>query len=202
VRRDGAIAVTTPTGFADWIPYILDDEGPEVNASSDEPGGVSKYGVSLTTYRDYCRATKLPVPVAGDVADLTANGASAFYSWFLGDMMLDQLPAALAYRVADLAVTLGREGAVDALCSALGVWPVPTAMTAALVAAAKAADQTCLLWSLSGAWLATKRAQGGAAGRAKYGDGWNARRNKVHARATAMVTWEDEDELYEREKAS
>lgn len=180
--------MTTPAGFADWIGYVLADEGPEVNQSTDEPGGVSRYGVSLAAYSDYRRAEKLPAPVVADVAAMTPAAATEFYAWFLGDMMLDQLPEALAYRIADLAVTLGREGAVEALCVALGVWPMPATMTAALVTDAEAADQRSLLLALGAAWLATKRTQGGAAGKARYGHGWNVRANRVHDRAAAMVT--------------
>jgi hypothetical protein len=176
----------TPTGFATWIPFILEDEGAEVNESPDEPGGISKYGVSLNAMADYCKANNLPPPLIDYIRNLTEDNAKLFYAWFFAPMMLDHMPDAIAYRIADLVVTLGRTGAIEAVSVALGIWPIPTTM-AGLFPDILKANQTALIWGLSGVWLATKRAQGGPLGRMKYAHGWTVRRNKVQTRSLAMV---------------
>jgi lysozyme family protein len=179
--------VAGATPFDVWMPYILIDEGPEVNASKDEPGGISKYGVSLSAYSDYCKSLGLPAPTVDDVSNLTSDTASIFYVWFFEPFTLDKFTPAIAYRIADLVVTLGRDGAFEALCETLGIWPIVLTMTPALVQAINAVDQKQLIWGMSGAWLATKRTEGGIVGKQKYGNGWNARRNKAHGRSMAMI---------------
>jgi lysozyme family protein len=185
--RVATIAGTVPTGFNTWIQFILDDEDPTVNESPDEPGGISCWGISLFALQDYYKAQKLPPATADDVRNLTSVSAATFYNWFLSTFMLDQVSIAIAYRISDLVVTLGRVGAVEAVCVALGIYPIPTAMTQDIINSINAADQKQLIWALSGVWLATKRSLT-PTGKIKYGHGWNNRRNNAHTRAIALVT--------------
>lgn len=176
-----------PAGFTTWIAYILADEGPEVNQSPDEPGGISKYGVSLSAYDDYCHANGLAVPSTTDIANLTVGQATEFYSWFFSPFMLDQMTAAVAYRIADLVVTLGRNGAMEVICETLGIWPIADAMTPAILALINGTDAVVLIWGLSAAWLATKRGKS-AAGTVTYGNGWNNRMLDSKSKSLALVS--------------
>lgn len=181
----GSTKMATPNGFVTWVQYILEDEGSEVNQSSDEPGGISVYGVSLSAYGDYCKANNLPSPTTADIAAMTAAKASDFYAWFFSTLLLDQFPPAVAYRIADIVTNLGRTGGVEAVGVALGLFPVPTVMTPAVVSVVNALDPAQFVCSLSGVWLENKHAD--AAGWVKYGNGWTARRNKAHARAVGLL---------------
>jgi len=182
--------MTTPTGFDQWIGYILEDEGPEVNISPDEPGGISCYGVSLLALADYNRAMSLPKPVAADVSSMTVNRAETFYAWFLSDLMLDQQTAAVAYRLADITVNIGQVGAAHALCLATGIWPLSDQVTPALCTAAKALDQKQLICALSAVWIGLKYGSGTpvGAGWTHYGHGWTNRRNAAHSRALGLIS--------------
>ena len=177
--------MTDPSGFATWINYILDDEGPELNQSPDEPGGASRRGVSVSALTDYNKSVSLPAATVADIINLTDAQATTFYQWFFSTLMLDQVPSAVAYRIADIVTNLGHTGGVEALGIALGIYPVPTEMTPAIVSMVNAFDQGQLLCSLSGVWLENKHAD--EAGWLKYGAGWTSRRNKAHARAMGLL---------------
>ena len=182
--------MTKPTGFDIWINYILDDEGPELNVSPDEPGGASRSGVSVDALTDFYNATYPQGHAAATIADvtaMTATSAGQFYEWFLGTMMLDQLTPAVAYRIADIEVNLGRNGGLWAVCLALGISPFPPAMTQGVISQVKAVDPAQMIMALSGVWLSWKHAN--AIGWVKYGNGWTNRRNKAHSRAIGLITW-------------
>ena len=58
--------------LAQSLAYITGDEGPELNVSPGEPGGASKWGVSLTVLSEHLGK---PCAVA-DVAALTPDDAN------------------------------------------------------------------------------------------------------------------------------
>jgi lysozyme family protein len=173
-----------PAGFDNWIQFLLEDEGAEVNESPDEPGGISKYGVSLNAYSDYARAGHYSVS-KDVIRDLTAGEAKAFYEWFFGPLLLDDLAPAVAYRIADIVANLGRHGGALTVQIAIGLWPISPAMTPEIIAAVEAVDPATMVYALSAVWLAEKAAR--PASWAKYGHGWTNRRNKVTARALALI---------------
>src|ERR1035437_5930775 len=177
---------TSPTGFDQWIGFILVDEGPELNQNAQEPGGASRFGVSVDALTDYHHSVGLPVATIADVVAITSDQAIAFYRWYLSSLMLDQLPAAIAYRLADIATNLGQVGGARALCLALGVWPLSDQVTPALCGAARQLDQTQLICALSGVWMGQKH--GAGKGWEQDGHGWTARRSKAHARALSLIT--------------
>src|SRR5262245_38791457 len=110
------------------IALVLASEGADVNRSPGEPSGISKYGVSLATYREYWIAMKLPppLPTADTIASLTAAQASNFYRGHFADhIAFDDLPAGVDYRLFDITVNLGRGGGLTLLAQVLGfdaVW--------------------------------------------------------------------------------
>jgi lysozyme family protein len=178
--------MTVPNGFNKWVGWILEDEGPEVNRSPDEPGNISCYGISLTALSDYNKAMNLPSPTADDVANITAATASNFYSWFFSALNLDQVPAMVAYRIADIVTNLGRVGGTTCVQICLCIFPTTGIMDAATLAAVKAATPATLCLQLDAAWLAWKHNQT-ATGWGTYGKGWTARVLKVRARLGALT---------------
>ncbi len=169
---------------ASWpqsIAYVLENEGAEINRSSSEPGGISKYGVSLETYRESCAASGLPRPSADTIAALTADQAAAFYrSYFADHILFDYLPAGVDYRLLDITVNLGRSGGPALLAGVVGL----SGSMSELAAAAAGHDAAELIKALGAAWLAKKQAGGGWA---KYGRGWTNRSVEAEGRALAMI---------------
>lgn len=171
------------TGFDQWIGFILDDEGAELNIGGSEPGGASRYGVSVTALSDAFKAQGAPPATIDDIRNLTRDNAIAFYRWYFAPMRLDELSPGVAYRLADIETNLGPTGGVWALGLALGAYPLPDKMTDGLIAQAKGMDAKQLIAALSAAFLARKHE---SPGWAHYDHGWINRRNKAHARAMAM----------------
>jgi lysozyme family protein len=171
------------TNLPTALGYITGDEGEELNVSPDEPGGASKWGVTLT---DLSEVRGRPCTVA-DVAALTQNDASQIYGTrFAKPIYFDDLPGGLDYRMLDCAVTLGVTGAIEALQMCLAIWPTTGVMDAPTLAAVKAATPAVLVLQLDAAWLTWKRGLT-ATGWQKYGHGWVNRVLKVRARLPAMM---------------
>ena len=174
--------------LAQSLTYITGDEGPELNVSPDEPGGASKWGVTLT---DLSEVRGKTCSVA-DVAGLTQDDASQIYGTrFAVPIHFDDLPSGVDYRMLDCAVTLGITGAVEVLQMALGMWPLTGAMDAPTLTALKTVEtstlEECMIYALSAAWITAKRSNGGAAGWEKYGHGWTSRNMRATNRATNMT---------------
>src|ERR1700754_2262470 len=93
------------------VEYILEDEGPEVNESPDEPGGISKYGVSLNALGDHYAARGLPRPSKDVVRNLTRDQAADFYRGEAEALRLNDLPPGVDYVVMNTAMTVGKAGA-------------------------------------------------------------------------------------------
>jgi lysozyme family protein len=173
---------------AQALAYIDEDEGPEVNVSAGEPGGISCRGLSLTVLQEYHAAHGMRTATADDVRHMTAELAGQVYSWrFLDPIKFDDLPAGIDYRLADAAITLGGTGAITTLQIALQRWPITGAMDEATIGAAHAEDPRVVIAALDAAWLTWKHGMS-AEGWAKYNHGWLNRVRKVHARALAMTT--------------
>ena len=169
------------TNLPQSLGYITTDEGPEVNISAGEPGGISKFGVSLTVLSEYRKA---PVTFA-DVEALTQDDANEVYkARFAVPIQFDALPSGADYRLLDMAVSLGPTGAITALQMALRMWPVTGAMDAPTLAAVATADPKSLIESLSAAWITAKHATGGWP---VNGHGWSNRNIRATDRAIAMI---------------
>jgi lysozyme family protein len=180
--------------FDDWIGLILKAEGPEINENVDEPGGISCYGVSLSSLADYNKANKLPSPTRDDVRSMTEDRAKQFYAWFFTPLRLNDLPDAIAYRLADIATNIGRSGGVAALemalmcCggSAVVKWPFPEAINDAYIVGIKSVTPTALITALSAYWVGYKHAQT-ATGWVKYNHGWTNRLLEAQSNALGLI---------------
>lgn len=180
------------TNRAAALAYIDQDEGPEVNVSSGEPGGISCRGVSLTVLQEYNKAHGLPAATFDSVRAMTADLAGKVYSWrFLDPIRFDELPAGIDYRMADCAITLGLTGVAVVTQMALLMWPVTGRIDDDTLKAIKGDDPHILLAALDAAWLTWKHSQGDDAHAAKgwkdHGHGWTNRVRNVHGRALALM---------------
>jgi lysozyme family protein len=171
------------SNLAQSLTYITGDEGPELNVSPDEPGGASKWGVTLTDLSE----VRGKVCTVDDVGALTQDDANAIFSTrFAVPIHFNDLPSGVDYRMLDCAVTLGITGSIEALQMCLAMWPTTGAMDAPTLAAVNAATSAVLVLQLDAAWLTWKRMLE-ADGWSKYGRGWTNRVLKVRARLPAMM---------------
>lgn len=169
--------------LATALGYIDEDEGPEVNISPDEPGGASKWGVTLTDLSE----VRGKVCTVDDVSALTQDDANQIYTTrFAVPICFNDLPGGVDYRMLDCAVTLGVTGAIEALQMCLAMWPTTGVMDTPTLAAVKTATPAILVLQLDAAWLTWKRGLT-VDGWKKYGHGWNNRVLKVRSRLPAMI---------------
>lgn len=166
------------------LTYVLSDEGSGLNLSASEPGGASKYGVSLTALDDWYKVLNHPRATVADVAAIDDAKARAFYAArFCEPIRFDELPVGVDYRLLDIEINLGPTGGILALQAALGQ-PATGKMSDALLAKAKAQPADKLIQALSDAWMAKKRQ---SSSWSKYGPGWTNRNTRATARALAML---------------
>lgn len=171
------------------VNWILEDEGPEFNRSAGEPGGGSKFGVSLTAYREAGR----PNFTLDQLGALTKVDAMAFYSaTILPQIRFDELPVGIDYRVADIRVNLGQTGCINLLELCAGFWwPLTGKLDERLLQAVHAEEPGALILALSAAWLAKKHESPnwGPSPQTKtgYGHGWWNRDQRAFKRALGML---------------
>lgn len=140
---------------------ILKSEDGTLNVAKSEPGGASKWGVSVDLLTDYRKRRGLPPATIADVAALDDKGvqASAIYTeMLLGPLRFDGMPSGVDYRLADIATNAGLTGGIAFLELSLGIWPLSnaTAVSDALMSAVFGADPAALIHALSAAWIAQK----------------------------------------------
>ncbi len=122
------------------VSYILEDEGPEINVSPSEPGGISVYGLSLTYMKEI-----VPGTTFDDVRAITRDRAAEIYGTIVAPTVrFDDLASGPDYRLLDIRVNLGLTGGVQALELALGRFPLTGRLTDDLVAAANTVPERCL----------------------------------------------------------
>jgi lysozyme family protein len=179
----------------DWdatIANILQWEGPEVNVSKDEPGGVSKYGVSLQTYTDFCKTNHLPVPTFDTINNFTADDASNFYkAYFASNIDFDDLPAGVDFRLMDIVVNLGMTGTHKLVSAVCDQW-VPSTPTS-IAGYLKGLDPVATINALSTGWISIKSTSphwyvaSPVPGDLSYGHGWTKRNIAQRTLALTMV---------------
>lgn len=173
--------------LAQTLAYIDEDEGPEVNISASEPGGSSCHGVTMEVLQEYNKAHGLAVPTLDDMKAMTSALAGQIFQWrYLDAIQFNELPAAIDYRLADAAISLGETGACLIAQMALAIWPTTGIMDAATLAAIKGAEPIVLLAALDAAWLTWKRGLT-PTGWATFGHGWTNRIINVRDRYTMML---------------
>lgn len=170
------------------VNWILEDEGPEFNRNAGEPGGGSKYGVSLTAYREAGH----PGFTLDQLGALTRDQAATFYtSVILPQIRFDELPVGVDYRVADIRVNLGQTGCVQLLELIAADWPFSGKFDDALLVELHKQESGALILALSAAWLAKKHESPnwGPSPQTKigYGHGWWNRDQRAFHHALDML---------------
>ena len=108
--------------FDKVMEWVFEDEG-GVTISSDEPGGISTWGVSRTAYSEYL---KRPVSL-DEMKALTKDEARKFYRDKFWGVVATDKPAGLRYATFDFAINSGiaraneyadQHPTIDALCDA------------------------------------------------------------------------------------
>ena len=173
--------------LAKALAWIDEDEGPELNISSSEPGGSSKHGVSMEKLREWHKLKKLPPPTMTDMKKIDATLAGEIYTeMFAVPLAYDKLPAGVDYRLLDISVNLGINGGPRLLQGILEL-PQTGKMDEATISQACAMDPAVLVGKLGAGWLDFKKAGGGWE---KYGKGWTNRANRAEARAVSLLVKE------------
>ena len=178
---------------AQAIADIVLSEGDEVNVNppntppnQGEPGGASKFGISVVALSDFRVSKGLAAATITDVKALTEDDATAFYSgWVMPQFRFDDLPSGDDYAIFDKVTNLGLTGGISLVELTLGRLPLTGRMTDDLLVAVKAAEARTFIVALGAAWIAEKHTQPSWA---IDGHGWSNRRARVDAQALAMVS--------------
>jgi len=170
---------------------ILSWEGPEINQSNTEPGGISKYGISLVAYSDYCLKNKLPAPTANTIANLQSSDAQNFYgNWWLPQIRFNDLPNGIDVRLADIAVNLGVRGAINLMSMILQQYPLHDVLTDDDIKTIATLDIPSVILALSAGWLAIKHTSPNWAPPphgAGFGHGWTNRSVSVTQQCNSLI---------------
>lgn len=174
----------------DWV---MESEGGEINISPNEPGGISKWGVSLQTYAEWCKTQGQPKPDFDTIKNLTREKAMVFYkSAFADKFCFDDLPSGVDYRMLDVSVNLGITGGLKMLAAIVGIWS--SLDPALLAAAAKVSDPVLLSNQLGAGWIAIKSTkdtwlykQVNGKQVKGYGHGWSNRRAFADKNALKLI---------------
>jgi lysozyme family protein len=178
---------------ATTLDSILSWEGGDLNLSPGEPGGASKFGISVNFLSDYRFTQGQPKASISDVSNLTADDARNIYDvMLLSRIRFDDLPPGVDYRLADIATNSGMTGGPQLLQLALGMFPLSGSVDQATIAAAKAADPKALVIALSAAWIANKHASPSwgpnpPITKTGFGHGWSNRNNAQKEAALLLI---------------
>ncbi len=173
------------------LDLIIRWEGSDINRSPREPGGISKYGISLQTYADYEKKLGNPPPTADDIANLTEPQARDFYSvTFLPAMRFNDLPNGVDVRLVDIAVNLGITGAINCLEMVLLQNLLTGVISDNLIKVLNSYDAKMVVFALSAAWISNKHTKpswfddGTGHG---YGAGWTNRNIDLTNKTLGMI---------------
>ena len=181
------------TNRATTLASILQWEGSDLNTAPTEPGGASKYGVSVDLLTDYRLKYGLPKATIPDVAALTATDAEKIYSEMLLDRIkFDDLPSGVDYRLADIATNSGTTGGPMLLQLCLGMYPLTGQVDSETLKLVNATDPRALIIALSAAWIAAKHVSPNwnpnpGVTNTGFGHGWSNRNNAQREAALAIV---------------
>lgn len=172
---------------------ILASEDGTLNLAKTEPGGASRWGVSVDYLTDYHRKLGHPPATIQDVVDLTRDGAVQVYTAMLLDpIRFDELPSGVDYRLADITTNSGMTGGPTLLQLALGMWPLTGKVDDATMAKVKATDPKALILALSAAWITQKHNSENwnpsPVTKNGFGHGWSNRNISATQLALSMVT--------------
>lgn len=167
---------------------IILAEGSAVNLSASEPGGGSRYGVSVTVLSEARKRACVP----SDLESLTLDEAHLIYTErFARPIRFDDWQSGVDYRLLDIAVNLGVRGGINVAELVLGVWPLTGKVTDGMLTEATRRGSVAMIHALSAAWI-TKKRESPNWGPSKittrgYGHGWTNRNNAAMLTALAIA---------------
>jgi lysozyme family protein len=98
--------------FQEWFNEVLEFEGTTYTDDPADPGGATRYGLILTTYKDYLKKTDRDDNVGkDDIRNMTLDQAAEYYLWLWTSLKLDRIPERLRKGYADACVNMGKGGA-------------------------------------------------------------------------------------------
>jgi len=166
--------------YDEALRQLLAHEGGYTNDAED-PGGPTNFGITIADYRKYVQ----PDANAADVKAMRVEDAKRIYRARYWDVLrCDELPAGVDYAAFDYGVNsgVGRSGKV--LRRTLKLADDSSAVTDAVVAAARAADASGLVGAICDErlrFLQSLKTWG------VFGKGWSRRVADVKATALAMA---------------
>ncbi|MFN3659583.1 MAG: glycoside hydrolase family 108 protein, partial [Pseudolabrys sp.] len=166
--------------FQASLDRLLRHEGGYTNHPSD-PGGPTNFGITIAVYRKYVK----PNATAADVRAMTVAEAKTIYRARYWDAQrCDELPAGVDYAVFDYGVNsgIGRSGKV--LRRVLRLPDNTSAVSDAVIAAARAANASGLVAAICDERLRFLQA---LKTWPVFGKGWGRRVAEVRAAALAMA---------------
>jgi len=172
---------------------ILQWEGSDLNTSPNEPGGASKFGVSVDFLTDYHKKHGWPSATIHDVTVLTNDDAMLIYNEMLLDpLQFDVLPTGVDFRLADLTTNSGMTGGPTLLQLCLGMFPLTGTMDNQTINLVQAIDPKALVIALSAAWIAVKHQSPNwgphpPITKNGFGHGWSNRNNAQRDAALALI---------------
>lgn len=167
------------------VSLLLVSEGSELNVGGSEPGGASRYGVSVAALSDLHGRLGLPPVTVKTIENLVEAQAGDFYQQVTARACrFDDLSVGVDYAMLDITANLGPSGGAWLLQNVLGQWPLNSTISDATVLAASLVDPKILVYALGAAWMAKKRE---SSGWSKSGHGWTNRMVRVRGDALAMT---------------
>lgn len=165
--------------YDDALRRLLAHEGGYSNHPAD-PGGPTKYGITLSVYRRYAKPDATPA----DVRAMTVTDAKAIYrARYWNALRCDELPAGVDYAVFDYGVNSGVARAARVLRHVVGA-ARGQGVDAAVLAAVRRREARTLINAICDERLAfLKRLKTWAV----FGRGWSRRVAEVRAAALALA---------------
>jgi lysozyme family protein len=165
--------------FEPALSRVLRDEGGYGNHPAD-PGGPTNFGITLNDARRYWKADA----TAGDVRAMPIGVAKDIYrARYWRALRCDDLPAGVDYAVFDYGVNAGVARAGKVLRRRLGLPDSSSAVTEAVLAAARRTDAETLIRAICAERMAFLR---GLKTFPVFGKGWSRRVAGVERAALAM----------------
>lgn len=183
-----------------YIELVLEDA--TLNMGASEPGGASRYGISVLYLSDYNHKHGGPqvgtfegqsvYATVQNIVDLTEAQARAVYEEMLLDPILfDQLPGGVDFMLAQITANLGTTGGIRALQMALRMWPLTGVMDSDTMARVTAEDPKTLVASLGSVWIGFKSASPNwnpsPVTKNGYGHGWTNRNINAYNHALPLI---------------